>query len=147
MVTSEAIPPLHKYSLIRQNIKMKKRATTLCLTIAVLFGFVKASWGSGEFPHSLDGLCLDNLEEGCMPRYLPLKGNKISYCEASCDLTNPIKMRGMDGVLYDLSCTTDGSEQHPTNVILLQQKLKNGKEGSMSWIDSAGTFKIVRCPE
>ena len=82
-----------------------------------------------------------------MPRYLPLKGNTISYCEASCDLTNPIKMRGMDGLLYDLSCTTDGSEQHPTNVILLKQKLKNGKEGSMSWIDSAGTFKVVRCPE
>ena len=126
---------------------MKKRAATLCLSIAVLFGLVKTSWGAGEFPYSLDGLCLDNLEEGCMPRYLPLKGHKISYCEASCVLINRVKMRGMDGVLYDLSCTTDSSEEHPARVMLLKQKLKNNNEGSMSWIDSGGTFKIVRCPK
>ena len=124
---------------------MGNLAATLCITITVLLGTLGLSLGAGEFPNSLDGLCLDNLEEGCMPRYLPLKGHKISYCEASCDLTNPVKTRGMDGVLYDLSCATDVRAEYPARVMLLKQK--NGKSGSMSWIDQAGTYKIVRCPK
>ena len=124
---------------------MRNLTATLCITITVLLGTLGLSFGAGEFPNSLDGLCLDNLEEGCMPRYLPLKGHKISYCEASCNLTNPVKTRGMDGVLYDLSCTTDDSREYPARVMLLRQK--NGKSGSMSWIDQAGTYKIVRCPK
>tara|TARA_B100001093_G_C26493496_1_gene870066 strand:+ start:67 stop:552 length:486 start_codon:yes stop_codon:yes gene_type:complete len=126
-------------------IFMRNLTATLCLTITVLLESVGVGLGAEEFPNSLDGLCLDNLEEGCMPRYLPLKGHKISYCEASCDLTNPVKTRGMDGVLYDLSCTTDDSREYPARVMLLRQK--NGKSGSMSWIDQAGTYKIVRCPK
>ena len=83
-----------------------------------------------------------------MPRFLPLKGHKISYCEASCDLTNPVKTRGMDGVLYDLSCQMDGGGgEYPNSVLLLKQKpYKVAKEHPMSWIDSKPTYKIVRCP-
>ena len=125
---------------------MRNLTATLCLIIAVLLGSVEVSWGAGKFPNFLDGLCLDNVEEGCMPRFLPLKGHKISYCEASCDLINPAKTRGMDGVLYDLSCSTDGRGEYPNRVMLLKQKPKDGKGSSMLWIDSADTFKIVRCP-
>ena len=126
---------------------MRKLTATICLTFAVLLGNVGLSWGAGGFPNSLDGLCLDNVEEGCMPRFLPLKGHKISYCEASCDLTNPVKMRGMDGVLYDLSCRADGGDgEYPDRVMLLKQKPKDGKGSSMLWIDLANTFKIVLCP-
>lgn len=126
---------------------MKKLTTTICLTIAVLLGSVWMSWNAVGFPKSLDGLCLDNVEEGCMPRFLPLKGHKISYCEASCDLTNPVETRGMDGVLYDLSCSADGGGEYPDRVMLLKQKPKHGKGSSMSWIDSSDIFKVVRCPE
>ena len=126
---------------------MRKLTATICLTFAVLLGNVGVSWGAEGFPNSLDGLCLDNVEDGCMPRFLPLKGHKISYCEASCDLTNPVKTRGIDGVLYDLSCSADGGGEYPDRVMLLKQKPKDGKGSSMSWIDSADTFEIVRCPE
>ena len=131
-----------------ENIfSMKRLAAAICLTIAVLLGNVGVSWGAGEFPNFLDGLCLDNVEEGCMPRFLPLKGRNISYCEASCDLINPVKMRGMDGVLYDLSCRADvGVGEYPDRVMLLKQNPKDGKGSLMLWIDSADTFKIVRCP-
>ena len=126
---------------------MRKLTATIFLTFTVLLGNEGVSWGAEGFPNSLDGLCLDNVEEGCMPRFLPLKGHKISYCEASCDLTNPVKTRGMDGVLYDLSCSADGGGEYPDRVMLLKQKSKDGKGSSMSWIDSADPFKIVRCPD
>ena len=130
-----------------QTFSMKNLIDTICLTLAVLIGNVGVSWGAGEFPNFLDGLCLDNVEEGCMPRFLPLKGHNISYCEASCDLINPVKMRGMDGVLYDLSCRADvGVGEYPDRVMLLKQNPKDGKGSLMLWIDSADIFKIVRCP-
>ena len=127
---------------------MKKLTALLSLTIAVLVVAARVSWGTGGFPDFLDGLCLDNVQEGCMPRFLPLKGHKISYCEASCDLTNPVKIRGMDGIFYNLSCRADiGGREYPDRVLLLKQQSRDGKGSSMSWIDPEHTFSIVRCPK
>ena len=42
-------------------------------------------------------------------------------------------------------CQTDEEENYFKNALIYL--CKNDKEGSMLWIDSAGTFKIVRCPE
>ncbi|MBT4844718.1 MAG: hypothetical protein HON92_04720 [Planctomycetaceae bacterium] len=125
---------------------MRKLTETLCLTITVLIGSVGTSFGAGEFPNSLDGLCLDNVEEGCMPRFLPLKDHKITYCEASCELTNPVKTKGISGVLYELSCRTDDDGQYSDRVLLLKETPKNKKVSAMLWIDSTDIFKIVRCP-
>lgn len=126
---------------------MKKLTATLCLTITMLIGSVGVSFSAGEFPNSLDGLCLDNVEEGCMPRFLPLKDHKITYCEASCELTNPVKTKGINGVLYKLSCKTDhDSGQYPDRILLLKETLKNAKKSAMLWIDSTNIFEIVQCP-
>ncbi len=126
---------------------MKKLTATLCLTITMLIGSVGASFCAGEFPNSLDGLCLDNVEDGCMPRFLPLKDYKITYCEASCELINPFKTKGISGVFYKLSCETDDDDgQYSDRIILLKETPKNAKENAMLWIDSTDVFEIVRCP-
>ena len=126
---------------------MRKLTAILCLTFSMIFGSAATSWSEKNFPNSLGGLCLDNLEDGCMPRFLPLKGHEVSYCEATCVLINPVKLGGMDGVLYDLSCNADDDSEYPDRVMLLKQKPRDGKDGSMFWIDLTGTYKIVHCPE
>ena len=126
---------------------MRKLTAMLCLTITMLIGSVGTSFDAGEFPNSLDGLCLDNVEEGCMPRFLPLKDHKITYCEASCELTNPVKTEGISGVLYKLSCKTDDdNEQYSDRIVLLKETPKNAKENAMLWIESTDIFEIVPCP-
>ena len=95
----------------------------------MLIKSVGASFCAEEFPNSLDGLCLDNVEEGCMPRFLPLKDHKITYCEASCELTNPVKTKGISGVLYKLSCKTDDDDgQYSDRILLLKKHLKMQKK-------------------
>ena len=141
---SRPIPTCSKSTKI---IFMKKLTATLCLTITMLIKSVGAGFCAEEFPNSLDGLCLDNVEEGCMPRFLPLKDHKITYCEASCELTNPVKTKGISGVLYKLSCKTDDDDgQYSDRIILLKKTPKNAKENTILWIDSTDIFEIVRCP-
>ena len=138
--------PIPTYSKSTKLISMRKLTATLCLTIMMLIGSVAASFGTEEFPNSLDGLCLDNVEDGCMPRFLPLKDHKITYCEASCELTNPVKTKGINGVLYKLSCRTDDDGQYSDRVLILKGTPKNTKVSAMLWIDSTDILKIVRCP-
>ena len=57
-----------------------------------------------------------------MPRFLPLKDHKITYCEASCELTNPVKTKGISGILYKLSCKTDDDKGQYSDIILLLEK-------------------------
>lgn len=138
--------PIHLYSKSTKIICMRKLTATLGLAITMLIGSVGTSFDAGKFPSSLDGLCLDNVEEGCMPRFLPLKDHKITYCEASCELTNPVKTKGISGILYKLSCRTDDDGQYSDRVLLLKETPKNAKLSVMLWIDSTDIFKIVRCP-
>ncbi len=147
MIKIHNFRPIPTYQKSIKIISMRKLTATLCLTITMLIGSKGASFGAGEFPNSLNGLCLDNVEEGCMPRYLPLKDHKITYCETSCELTNPVKTKGISGVLYKLSCRTDDNIGHYSDrVLLLKTTLKNEKVSAMLWIDSTDIFKIVRCP-
>lgn len=146
MMKIHTLSPIHLYSKSTKIIYMRKLTATLGLTITMLIGSVGTSFDAGEFPSSLDGLCLDNVEEGCMPRFLPLKDHKITYCEASCELTNPVKTKGFSGILYKLSCRTDDDGQYSDRVLLLKETPKNATVSVMLWIDSTDIFKIVRCP-
>ena len=141
---SRPIPNFAKFTKIISKIKL---IATLCLTITTLIGSVAASLSAGEFPNSLDGLCLDNVEEGCMPRFLPLKDYKITYCEASCTLTNPVKIKSIRGILFKLACRTDNDiGQYSDRVLLLTKTPKNAKKNYMLWIDSTNIFEVVQCP-
>ena len=95
---------------------------------------------------SLDGLCLDTVEEGCMPRFLPFYGNSVDFCEETCSLEKPVNVRGLDGVLYDLSCRADyDTPLDGLRIMLLTQMNWEGRR-SMYWISANGTIKIVACP-
>jgi len=139
--------PIPNYTKSTKIISMRKLIAMLCLTITTLIGSMGTSFSAGEFPNSLDGLCLDNVEEGCMPRFLPLKDFKITYCEASCTLTNPVKIKDMSGILYKLSCRTDDdNRQYSDRIMLLKETPENAKKSVMLWIDSTDIFEIVHCP-
>ena len=95
---------------------------------------------------SLNGMCLDMREAGCMPRFLPFEGRFIGFCEETCELTNPVNVRGMDAVLYDLSCMADyDSPLEGARVMLLAQTGWDGRR-TMSWIYERDTYDIVPCP-
>jgi hypothetical protein len=94
---------------------------------------------------SLSGLCLDNREPGCMPRFIPFKGLTIDFCEETCALQNPVKVKGLEAVLYDMVCQADFPTKIGGRVMLLEQK-SGQDQSSLLFIDKREVRKIVACP-
>lgn len=94
---------------------------------------------------NLKGYCLDNLEEGCQDRFIHFERDNIDFCEEKCEFTNPINIRGMDGVLYDFICRSDHAGSESERVIVLNQKSHSGNR-SRFLVTSEDTRAIVPCP-
>lgn len=93
---------------------------------------------------NLTGYCLDNREGGCQDRYIPFRGNTIDFCEETCTLTNPTKVRGLNATLYDFVCRSDSPTAMGGRVMLLQQTDPLGKTRT-SFVSKHDTKSIVRC--
>ena len=94
----------------------------------------------------LHGLCLDTLEAGCQPRYLPFVGMSIDFCEETCTLVNPTNVRNMDAALYDLECTADYETPLDGRRVMLLIQTDWDDSKSLWWIDNNSTLEIVHCP-
>lgn len=119
---------------------MKRLLLRYALTILPVLAFP-----AGAQPVSMSGLCLDMRQEGCTARYLPFSGLQIDFCEESCQLTNPVNVRDLDGTLFDLSCVADYPSPPSGRVLILEQTSFTG-ERALSWIDAVETLAIVPCP-
>ena len=115
------------------------------LTKALILGvIISSSLSASSQAQDLTGLCIDNVEAGCMSRYLNFYGNAVDFCEATCELTNPVAVRGLDATLYDFVC--GGDHNQPTvRVMLIKQTDFNGRT-TMSIVDATETRSIVPCP-
>ena len=125
---------------------MEKRVIIPSLAAALLASVVAFSISVPASAQSLGGLCLELQEWGCTPRYLPFTGLSIDFCEETCELTNPVNVRGMNGVLYGLSCQADYNTPYDgQRVLILRQYIRDGV-ALISWIDRRETLRIVPCP-
>jgi hypothetical protein len=117
-----------------------RSATAAVVAVVILFG---VDDGSAE---NLSGLCLDNVEAGCMERFIPFYGNSIDFCEETCQLTNPTAIRDLNATLYDFVCQGDDGSATGLGgrVIVLHQRDWEGKT-TTSFIDERETRLIVRC--
>ena len=93
---------------------------------------------------NLTGYCLDNGEAGCQARYIPFIGNSIDFCEETCTLTNPTKIRGLNATLYDFVCRSDSPGGMAGRVMILHQTGFDGNKRT-SLVSKNGTRPIVRC--
>lgn len=112
-------------------------------TIAVYAGLTVAV-AIGAHAQDLTGLCIDNIEGGCMGRYLNFYGNAVDFCESTCELTNPVAVRGLEATLYDFVCRSDNGDYEERVLLMFQ----TGFDGSrnLSMIDAEQTRSIVPCP-
>jgi hypothetical protein len=79
-----------------------------------------------------------------MDRYLPFVGSSIGFCEESCELTNPVDVRGLDATLYDFVCRADYGDFTRRVMLLTQRDFED--RVTTSFIDENGTRRIVPCP-
>lgn len=111
---------------------------TVCL--AILMTSITTAQGQ-----SLSGLCLDNREPGCMPRFIPFKGLAIDFCEETCALQKPVKVNGLNAVLYNMVCKADYPTKLGGRVMLLEQKGKQN-QSTLLFIDKREVRSVVSCP-
>ncbi|MCI5078319.1 hypothetical protein [Oricola sp.] len=52
-----------------------------------------------------NGWCLPS--DACMGEQKPIAGNSWNECESSCEISAPVKVRGMNASLYDVECKGD----------------------------------------
>jgi len=93
---------------------------------------------------NLTGYCLDNGEAGCQDRFIPFAGNSIDFCEETCTLTNPTKVRGLNATLYDFACQSDSPSAMAGRVMILKQTGFDGTTRT-SLVSRYETQPIVRC--
>jgi len=122
------------------------RARKLAAIVAC-FTFMGST--SLAFAQDYTGWCFDIGAGGCLTEDIPIEGSRYFTCEETCTLTNPVPVRDLDAVLFDVICDFDGQWQYSERVMFLkyppfdpnypdsQQKLMK--------IDRYGTEELVRC--
>lgn len=124
--------------LLRRHTKRLPRGLALAIAITASAGFTPA-WAQG-----LTGLCVDNGSAGCQDRFIPFHGLSIDFCEETCTLTNPVDVRGLNGTLFDMSCSADYPSDYEGRTMLLQQS--DVGRTRLLMINNSQILEIVRCP-
>ncbi len=62
------------------------------------------AFGASASAQSYDGLCFPGNE--CTGP-VPISGNTFFTCEENCEMQEPTSVRGMDAVLFDVTCSGD----------------------------------------
>ena len=71
------------------------------LLFSAIFSFIL---GVSATAQSYDGLCFPGNE--CTGP-VPISGNTFFTCEENCEMEGPTSVRGMDAVLFDVTCRGD----------------------------------------
>jgi hypothetical protein len=122
----------------------KKAGSAITVVLAAIIALLISDPASAQ---SLNGFCLDTRSnEGCTPRFLAFSGMSIGFCEESCELTNRINIRGLDGALYDLKCRADYATPYDGMRVLILRQSRWDNSSSRWWIDNNKTLEIVPCP-
>ena len=109
--------------------------------LILVFSIIFPTFAYGQ---NFNGLCIDNVEVGCMDRYLPFDVRSVNFCEATCTLTNPINVRDLTATLFDFECLSDNGNTK-SRVMVLDQIDYDGKILTLM-IDKNQTRQIVQCP-
>ena len=102
---------------------LKCVTTKLTLALLVLITPIHAKGEPGNF----DGWCF--VEDECAGPS-KITGGTFFTCESNCRLTKPVKVEGMDGILYDVLCGSDeGSLDRPSKerMLLIRYRDDDGK--------------------
>ena len=114
------------------------------LTLALLVSSIFASGaGAQDSPFAnFDGLCFDG--GGCTG-LVEITDGQLGFCEESCQLGNPIAVKGMNGTLFDVQCVSDSYVGKTTaRMFFLRYGTEiNGEIGLIATND--GSYSLRNC--
>lgn len=96
---------------------------------------------AGEF----DGWCFPADTDVCVGEQRPLAGNRFITCESTCFMENPINVRDLDAILYDVRCISDHPLFRGTRRMLVMRYETFGGETRALALDARGPTELERC--
>ncbi len=95
---------------------------------------------AGDF----DGWCLPANE--CTGKPMPIENDSFSTCEQKCEMKDPVNVRDMDALLYDVVCSGEQGSSDPRRMLFIRQTDFRGIVSASIVADDA-TTKLQRCDE
>lgn len=98
----------------------------------------------GVQAQELNGWCFP--VDDCTGTQTPIENGSYGTCEGSCTLSDPVRIRGMDGTLFDQTCFADWMENgsQTQRVLVLKQELFSG-DNKFLFVTSNETFELEQC--
>ena len=95
-------PPTLSEMAIDKNLADRARKLAAIVACFTLMGSTSLA-----FAQDYNGWCFDVGGQGCDLEDVRIEGRSYSSCEDFCTLTNPVPVRGLDAVLFDVVCMGD----------------------------------------
>ncbi|GGL69121.1 hypothetical protein GCM10011392_24440 [Wenxinia marina] len=103
--------------------------------LAIFLGLMPLPAVSQDF----NGLCFPG--DGCTGD-VPISGNTFYTCEENCLMENATPVRGMDAILYDVTCRGDSG----TSLRRMMFVRTFSSSGTSAWvIENGGITPLIRC--
>jgi hypothetical protein len=82
--------------------------------------------------------------DGCMEAE-PLRNDGFNTCEETCSLSRPVRVEGMNGILFDVACRGD-SASYDYRMLFLEFVDDTGQDSALI-IRNHGAEQLERCQE
>lgn len=125
-------------TLTETEIEMNMK-NAIYLTALTIFnaGFVSVALAEST---PFDGLCFPG--DGCTGAVKIENGSFIT-CEQNCEMANPVHVRGVDAIIYDVKCIGDHASGSSRMIFSFVELDNNSKEAHV--ISSDSITKLVSC--
>lgn len=114
------------------------RAAALAALVAGPAAAQEVTSFDGTFRQSRDADCAAVGEDGGALR---IAGGIFYGVESQCRMTDPVDVRDMDAVLYDMACSGEGSEWRERAMFM------RAADGGLIMVWNGFAFHYDRCPE
>ena len=74
---------------------------------------------------------------------IPVAGDQFQTCEQNCTMKNPVKVRGLDATLFDVSCVGDSANTEQRMLFMIYRD--DGGETQGLVVAASGPQNLVRC--
>jgi len=131
-------PPTLSEMAIDKNLADRARELAAIVACFTLMGSTSLA-----FAQDYTGWCFKVEPGGCLEEDIRIEGRRYYTCESTCTLTNPVPVRGLDAVLFDVVCNGDWGSRIDREIFL---KYRDGfdREKLMN-IGRSGAEELVRC--
>jgi len=136
-------PPTLSEMAIDKHLADRARELAAIVACFTLIGSTSLA-----FAQDYTGWCFDVEEGGCLSDDIRIEGRRYDTCESTCTLTNPVPVRDLNAVLFDVVCKGDWGSLTTREIFLKYPPADTDYPDSQQKLMKIGRYgaeELVRC--